>query len=292
MNSLQHYSLDDWKGILRRYRIRPRKRLGQNFLLDPKTLESVVSVAGLTGAETILEIGAGVGTLTRVLAEEADQVIAVELDDRLIPALEAVVSSFDNVKVVLGDILTLKIDDLVQADTFQVVSNIPFNITSAVIRHLLEASIVPASIVLTIQQEVAERIVAEPGSMSLLALSVQVYGSPRIAMQIPAQAFYPVPKVDSAVVRIDTHPRRIVPTAELEVLFQLARAGFGQRRKQLRNALSHGLGRQTVRIESWLDKADIPANARAQELGVEEWVRLAKNVISDGGLQVEDDRAR
>jgi 16S rRNA (adenine1518-N6/adenine1519-N6)-dimethyltransferase len=262
-------------GLLRAHGLQARKSLGQNFLSDPGVLRRIVDAAGLTGSADVLEIGPGLGSLTRYLAAAARRVVAVELDRNLLPILEEVVGPFGNVEVVQGDILDLDPARLMGASGYYVVANIPYYITSAVIRHLLEAGARPARIVLTIQREVAGRICAGPGDLSLLALSVQVYGRPSIAAQIPAGAFYPPPKVDSSVVRIDLYEQPLVPLEQLEVFFRLTRAGFSQKRKTLRNALSGGLAWATTRTEELLRAARIDPMRRAETLAIEEWQSLA-----------------
>jgi 16S rRNA (adenine1518-N6/adenine1519-N6)-dimethyltransferase len=261
-------------GLLRAHDLRASKSLGQNFLSDPGVLRRIVEAAGLNKDSTVLEIGPGLGSLTRFLALAARRVVAVELDRKLLPILEEVVGPFGNVEVVQGDILALDPLRLMGADGYSVVANIPYYITSAVIRHLLEASARPRRIVLTIQREVAGRICAGAGDLSLLALSVQVYGRPSIAMHIPAGAFYPPPKVDSSVVRIDLYEQPLVPVDQLEVFFRLTRAGFSQKRKTLRNALSGGLAWPTSRTEELLRAARIDPMRRAETLAIEEWQSL------------------
>jgi 16S rRNA (adenine1518-N6/adenine1519-N6)-dimethyltransferase len=252
---LDHPPLDI-PGLLRQHGLHPDKRLGQNFLIDPASLPKVITAADLEPDDAVLEIGAGLGNLTRCLAGLVRQVTAVEIDGRLIPLLVQVLQPFENVRVVQGDILALAPAQLFQPaleDRYQVVANIPYYITSAVIRHLLEASLPPKRICLTIQLEVAERICAASGDLSLLALSVQVYGSPRIAARIPAGAFYPSPKVDSAVVRIDLFAQPAIPHSQINTFFRLAKAGFSQKRKTLRNALSMGMmGSGAPKPSAWL----------------------------------------
>jgi 16S rRNA (adenine1518-N6/adenine1519-N6)-dimethyltransferase len=189
----------DAETLLKRYRLHAHKGLGQNFLQDPLALEEIVSAAEIQQKDTVLEIGPGLGSLTRYLAVSAKEVVAVELDEKLIPPLKATLSPYQNVHIIHGDILKLSPKDLIVEGNYLVVANIPYYITSAVIRHLLESEAKPRRIVLTIQKEVAQRICAKPGDMSLLALSVQVYGRPHIAAHIPADAFFPAPKVISAV---------------------------------------------------------------------------------------------
>jgi len=264
--------------LLRRYGIHPDKRLGQNFLVDPVALNRVIETADLGKHDVVLEIGAGVGNLTVLLAENAGSVFAVEVDDRLIPALEEVLAPFPTVKIIRGDILELNPAQIIDQPGYQVVANIPYYITSALIRHLLESRPKPGRITLTVQREVARRICAAPGDLSLLALSVQVYGEPRIMARIPAGAFYPPPKVDSAVVRIDLYPSPLIPSPILDIFFRLAKAGFSQKRKMLRNALSGGMRWSPGQTETLLLSAGIDPQRRAQTVSLEEWGKLAELV--------------
>lgn len=265
----------DVRGLLRRYGLKPDKSLGQNFLVDPASLRKVVEAAELTLQDNVLEIGAGLGSLTYDLAAVAAQVTAVEFDRRLIPALSEAVGGLPNVRLINDDILSIDLGELMNGDEYSVVANIPYAITSILIRRLMEAPDPSRLVVLTVQREVAERIVAVPGEMSLLALSVQVYGRPSIRGWIPPEAFFPRPKVDSAVLRIDAGEEPGVATELIEPIFQLARAGFAQRRKKLINALSSGLGTNREEILGWFGHAGVPADSRAQELTLESWERLA-----------------
>ena len=264
----------DVASVLRSNGLRPDKRLGQNFLHDPAALEQIVRAADIRPDDSVLEIGPGLGSLTRYLAVCARAVTAVELDASLLPVLASVLSPYTNVRVVKGDILKLSPADLVDRDDFLVVANVPYYITSAIFRHLLARPPRPRRIVLTIQAEVAERICARPGDLSLLALSVQVYGQPAIAARLPAQAFFPVPKVDSAVLRIDLYPAPLIPPERLERFFRLAKAGFSQKRKTLRNSLSAGLAISTQAAAQLLERSGIDPQRRAETLSIEEWGRL------------------
>ena len=279
----------DVPALLRQYGLRPDKKLGQNFLIDPVALEQVVAAAGELAGEVVLEVGPGLGSLTRLLAARARRVVAVELDAGLIPPLERVVSKLENVSIVAGDILELDPADLVGQPDYCVVANIPYYITSALLRHLLEAEARPDRMVLTVQREVAARICASPGEMSLLALSVQVYGQPQVTAHIPAGAFYPVPKVDSSVVRVDFYPEPRIPTPELEAFFRLAKAGFSQKRKTLRNALAAGLGWPAKRVEQMLNTASVDSRRRAETLDLDEWHRLVSAYLS--GIPQQSDVA-
>ncbi|MFZ6026540.1 MAG: 16S rRNA (adenine(1518)-N(6)/adenine(1519)-N(6))-dimethyltransferase RsmA [Chloroflexota bacterium] len=260
--------------LLRQYGLRPDKSLGQNFLVDEHALRRVVETAGITSQDDVLEIGPGLGSLTRRLCAAARQVVAVELDADLLAALQDVLAPWKNVRVVQGDILEVSPGELFERSGYKVVANIPYYITSAVIRHLLEAPVRPAHIVLTVQQEVAERIVAADGAMSILALSVQVYGRPSVAARIPAGAFYPPPKVDSAVLRIDLHAEPLIPPERLDAFFRLVKAGFGQKRKTLRNALAGGLHITGQEAEALLTAGAIDPRRRAETLDFAEWQRL------------------
>lgn len=260
--------------LLHQYGLHPRKSLGQNFLLDELALREVMDAAEITSQDVVLEIGAGLGSLTRLLAVYAGEVVAVEIDADLIPALTQVVGQYANVRIVQGDILALDPSQLVSQPGYLVVANIPYYITSALIRHLLESDPPPARIVLTVQQQVAERICATPGDMSLLALSVQVYGQPSIVVHIPPGAFYPPPNVSSAVLRVDLFNSPLIPTNLLDAFFLLIRAGFSQKRKTLRNALAGGLRVPASAVEALLNESHIDPMRRAETLSIPEWRQL------------------
>ena len=262
--------------LLKRHGLRAHKGLGQNFLQDPLALEEIVSAAEIQPTDTVLEIGPGLGSLTRYLAVSAKEVVAVELDPNLLPSLQAVLIPYSNIRLVQGDILKLSPKDLITERDYLVVANIPYYITSAVIRHLLEAEVKPRRIVLTVQKEVAERISAKPGDMSLLALSVQVYGKPRIAARIPASVFFPAPKVDSAILCVDIYPDSLIKPELLNTFFKLIKAGFSQKRKTLRNSLSSGLHISPTNAADLLTRAGIDPQRRAETLSIEEWEILSE----------------
>lgn len=266
--------------LLRRYGLRPEKSLGQNFLTDEQALRQIIQIAELSPEDYVLEIGPGLGSLTRWLAETARQVIAIELDESLFPPLQEVLRPYPNIRLIQGDILSFAPDQLLPPEAestgYLVVANIPYYLTSALIRHLIEARRKPRRLVLTVQKEVAERICAAPGSLSLLALSVQVYGEPVLAARIPAGAFYPPPKVDSAVVRVDLFPQPRLPVEQLPQFFQLAKAGFSQKRKTLRNSLAAGMHWTPQQAEAILLQAGIDPGRRAETLSLTEWERLTE----------------
>jgi len=261
---------------LKRFGLRPSKGLGQNFLQDSAALEKICEAAEITADDFVLEIGPGLGSLTRYLAASAREVLAVELDGEILPALAEILRPYKNARVIHADILKTKMSELVSAPNYIVAANIPYYITSAVIRHLLESDLQPRRIVLTIQKEVAERICATPGDLSLLALSAQVYGEPRLMAKIPAASFYPAPKVDSAILRIDMRPQPLIAKEALPRFFQLIKAGFGQKRKTLRNALAAGLHVSREEVESMLSAAGIDFMRRAETLNMDEWRLLCE----------------
>jgi 16S rRNA (adenine1518-N6/adenine1519-N6)-dimethyltransferase len=268
--------------LMRRYKLDPKRSLGQNFLADPAHLDRIVAAAELTHDETVLEIGPGLGTLTARLADAAGQVAAVELDDRLIHLLRAEFADRPHVRIVHGDILELEqaaviaqeFPKLPHPTVYKVVANLPYYITSPVIRRLLEAAHPPTAAVLMVQREVAERICAAPGDLSILAVSVQFYAVPRLLHHVPAAAFYPVPKVDSALLRLDLRAQPAVADVETGRFFTLVRAGFGQKRKQLANSLSAGLRLPKSSVQQALLAAEIDPALRAERLDLAAWGRL------------------
>jgi 16S rRNA (adenine1518-N6/adenine1519-N6)-dimethyltransferase len=264
--------------LLKQYNIRPQKSLGQNFLADHNALVKIVRDAGVSHMDRVLEIGAGLGNLTRLLAQDAHEVIAVEIDERLNFALEVVLRPFDNVRLVRGDILNIPLESLFSEGGYLVVANIPYYITSAVIRHLLEAAVRPKRIVLTIQREVAERIISRDGKMSLLSLSVQVYGEARIASEIPARCFYPSPQVDSSVLIIEVDEQPKLSDEGIRWMFRLAHAAFNQKRKMLRNSLKAIL--DEAALAAVLEGAGIDPRHRPEALSLEDWIRLAEAILA------------
>ena len=267
------------RALLKRWNLKPAKALGQNFLSDPNILHKITAAAGLTSDDVVLEIGAGLGILTARLARNAGHVIAVELDQRLLPVLRSVVAGFENVTLIQGDILALDLDTLIddEGKQYKVVGNLPYYISTAVIRHVVEARQKPQRMVITVQREVAERIVAGPGQMSLLAVSVQFYGRPQILFHIKPGSFFPAPGVQSTVLRVDLYASSRF-SVDPSTFFRVARAGFSQRRKQLRNALAAGLGRSPGEIAARLREAGVDPRRRAQALGLEDWAKIARMV--------------
>lgn len=274
-------------------RIRAKKSLAQNFLADRRYLAPMVAAAEVGPDDIVLEIGPGRGVLTRELAVRAAAVVAVELDDRLIDELHQTFAGQPHVHIIHGDILELDPAAIVFAATkatpaaaatragvadrplpiYKVVANLPYYITSAVLRHLLEAAPPPVRAVVMVQWEVAQRICATPGAMSLLAISVQYYATPQLVQRVPAAAFSPRPKVDSAILRLDVHEQPVVAVGA-ERFFDVVRAGFSQKRKQLLNCLAAGLHLPKDTVRTWLDGIGIDPTRRAETLSLDEWERV------------------
>lgn len=265
----------------------PRKKWGQHLLTDPRLLNAIADAAQVTREDTILEIGPGLGHLTRVLAARAAHVVAVEIDAVLVARLRADFANTPNITILQGDVLTATPSEWIAQATraptreFKIVANLPYYITSAILRHILESSPQPRVVVVMVQREVAQRIVAQPPQMNLLAVSVQFFAQPRIVRTIPAGAFYPRPQVDSALVRLDVFDTLPYDVPDVSRFFALVRAGFGERRKQLRNALAHGLGYAPLLVETALTQAHIHPTRRAESLSLREWVNLYRVLASE-----------
>lgn len=271
------------RSLLKRYGLTPSKGLGQNLLVDDMVLEQILMSSELQPNDLVLEVGPGLGLLTRQLAIRSRLVVAIELDHQMVALLRQELAGVPNVQIMQGDILTtdpvavllLHSGDVVGHDLhYKVVANLPYYITSAALRHLLSAVPRPEMLVLMVQWEVAERMVAKPGDLSLLGVSVQVFGRAEIVRRVPASAFYPAPKVDSAIVRIVTFPQPIVSDAELGLFFTLARAGFGQKRKQLHNSLAANTRLAHNDVLQALAQAGIAPERRAETVSLEEWAGL------------------
>jgi 16S rRNA (adenine1518-N6/adenine1519-N6)-dimethyltransferase len=262
------------KEILKKYRIFPSKRLGQSFLIDKKVLKKIVEAAELSKNDIVLEVGPGIGNLTKELAKRAKKIIAVEKDKRMVEILEETLEDFKNVKIVRADILKFPIHQL-QTTDYKLVANIPYYLTSYLIRKFLELKNKPKLIVLMVQKEVAQRICAKPPKMNLLAVSVQFYAKPKIISFVSKNCFWPRPKVDSAIIKIKPLVNAEKRLIDADLFFRIVRAGFSQPRKQLINNLSKKLKKDKKIVRDWLLKCNIPPNKRAQALSIEDWKKLA-----------------
>jgi 16S rRNA (adenine1518-N6/adenine1519-N6)-dimethyltransferase len=263
------------KRLLRQSGLRARKSLGQHFLADASVLQTIVEAAELSPADAVIEVGPGLGILTAELVRRAGNVVAVELDTKLASLLKRRLASPANLRVINADILKVNPSELLEGTSrYKVVANLPYYITSPVLRYFVEASPKPSLMVVMVQKEVGEAIVAGPGRMSLLAVSLQTYSKPRIISHVPAQCFYPQPKVDSVIVRFDLLPEPAVKVSDMGGFFDLVRAGFSSPRKQLHNSLAHSLGMKPAEITLLLEGANIDSKRRAETLILEEWARL------------------
>jgi 16S rRNA (adenine1518-N6/adenine1519-N6)-dimethyltransferase len=265
------------KSLMRQFGLKARKGLGQHFLIDETILKLIVSAAGLTPDDVVLEIGPGLGVLTRELARQAGQIIAVEIDSKLAAILRQTLAPLNNVSIINGDILSIDPTDLypTAGRSFnKVVANLPYYITSPVLRHLLEAKARPETMIVMVQKEVAETIAAGAGRMSLLSVSVQLYGEPSIVGPVPARCFHPEPEVDSAILRIEVHRQPLITAESAPGFFRLVRAGFSAARKQIVNSLALGLGLPKVEVSPLLEAAGIAPQRRAETLTIDEWISL------------------
>lgn len=264
------------KELCRIYEIKPSRTKGQNFLINEKIYDEIVEAAEINAKDTVMEVGPGLGFLTARLSKIAKKVVAVELDDKLANFLQIGLDSQDveNVEVVNQDVL--KFNPSVLEKNYKVVANLPYNITSIFLRTFLNQTNRPASLVLMLQKEVAERIIAAPGEMSMLALSVQFFTDIEIIREVKAGNFWPEPKVDSAVIRlvINENKHKDIPFSEEKAFFRLAKFGFSAKRKMLKNNLASGLKISNSEAEKLLEKVGLDIKVRAEDLSVLNWQKL------------------
>jgi 16S rRNA (adenine1518-N6/adenine1519-N6)-dimethyltransferase len=263
------------KNLLRQSGLKARKSLGQHFLINDGILNTIIEAAELSSKDTVIEVGPGLGILTAELARYAGNVIAVELDTQLASLLRRRLASLPNLRVINADILKVKPSHLLGSQSkYKVAANLPYYITSPVLRYFVEASPKPSLMVMMMQKEVGEAIVAGPGKMSLLAVSLQVYSNPRIISYVPSGCFYPEPKVDSVILRFDVLPEPAIKVADINGFFEVVKSGFSSPRKQLHNSLAHGLGLKPAEVAPFLKQVDIDPKRRAETLSLEEWAKL------------------
>lgn len=281
---MQAFSPTIIKELLAKHGLRPSKGLGQNFLIDKNALDKIIGAANLHSTDTVVEVGPGIGTLTQALSKKAKRVVTIEKDHGMVAILQETLKDIKNVEVIHGDALSYKVHKV--SKVYKVVANIPYYITSPLIRALLEAENPPTEIILMVQKEVAQRIVARPPNMSILAVSVQFYADAKIISYVPKGCFWPVPNVDSAIIAI--RPRnRAESDAESrgkinpDDFFKVVKAGFMHPRKQLAGNLSETLKVDKKGITEWLLKNNIQPAQRAETLTIEDW----KNLTNDGIIQ-------
>ena len=269
--------------VLQKHEFQFKKKFGQNFLIDPHVLDKIVDAAQITKDDFVLEIGPGIGTLTQYLCENARQVLAVEIDDKLIPILKETLQPYDNVEVLHGDILKQDIQQI--ADTYndgkpiKVVANLPYYITTTIIMELFESHVPLANVTVMVQKEVADRMKAEPGTKDYgaLSLAVQYYAKPYIAAFVPPNCFMPRPNVGSAVIRLDCLARVPVEVHNEKLMFRLIRASFNQRRKTLQNGIANSAELSFTKEQAAraIEQAGFDVRIRGEKLGLEEFARLA-----------------
>ena len=267
--------------ILHRFKLRADKKLGQNFLIDEDVVRRIVEVAELSADDTVLEVGPGIGTLTQGLAESGAEVVAVELDKRLLPVLATTLDGYDNVRVVNGDILQVDIMQTVAAPVFKVCANLPYYITTPIIFALLEKHLPMERLVAMVQKEVAERMAAKPGGREYGALSVaiQYYTDPEIACIVPPSSFIPAPAVDSAVIVCKRREKPPVEVCDEELFFRVVKAAFSLRRKMISNSLKN-MGITSEQCAKWLQLAGIDGKRRAETLSLEDFAALTNTFVA------------
>ena len=264
--------------ILNRFKLSADKKLGQNFLIDEQVVRQIVAAAELSEADTVLEVGPGIGTLTQGLAESKAQVVAVELDTRLLPVLATTLEGYDNVRVVHGDILKVDIMEEVGVPNFKVCANLPYYITTPIIFALLEKRLPMERLVAMVQKEVAERMAAQPGGKDYGALSVaiQYYTEPEIAFIVPPTSFIPAPAVDSAVIVCKRREKPPVEVCDEALFFRVVKAAFSLRRKMLSNSLKN-MGIKSEQVAKWLELAGVDGKRRAETLSLEDFAKLTNS---------------
>ncbi|MGI8912479.1 MAG: 16S rRNA (adenine(1518)-N(6)/adenine(1519)-N(6))-dimethyltransferase RsmA [Chloroflexota bacterium] len=290
MDTARRISRGSLQATLRAHNVRPSKSLGQNFLLDLDVVDASLAAANVGPDDTVLEVGPGAGVLTLALVRAARRVVAVELDRDMLRILAAVRRDHRNLELVEANIIDFPPSDLVGDDSYKVVANLPYYLTSVAIRHFLEAQHRPEVLVLLLQREVAERVCAQPNDMSMLALSVQLYAAPEILRLVPPSSFYPEPKVESALVRLTLRAEPLLPRARIPTFFLLAQAGFSDRRKQIHNSLRINLRMVTEEVTALLDAAGIDGRRRAETLSLPEWGTLVE--AAEGMPRVAEALAR
>lgn len=299
-------SLEKIKKLLQKHGVSPSKGLGQNFLISKSALKKIVGTAQSQKEDIILEIGPGLGILTQELAKKVKKVLAVEKDQKMCKILKETLNDLKNIEVIKGDILKLEIEQLfknlnLKTRNYKVVANLPYYITAPVIRKLLETKLPPKLMVLMAQKEVAQRICAKPPHpkglnltsssgakrMNLLAISVQLYAKTEIIAYISRKSFWPIPKVDAAIIKITpkyqlqkiNDHNSLVKDVRRDLFFKIVKAGFSQPRKQLVNNLSKGLRIDKIKVENWLNTCNIKPNQRAETLSLDNWILLTKKFV-------------
>jgi len=279
-DSLTHF----YRQLLRQFDVKPRKSLGQHFLIDETVLECILSAAELNPGDIVVEVGPGLGILTEGLAKQGAQVIAVELDRKLVTLLKRRLAAFPDVRIINADILRVTPRQILESKSavsalfqgYKVIANLPYYITSPLLRHFFEALPQPSEMIVMVQKEVGEAMVAKPGNMSLLSVKTQFYSKPTIVSYVPPSSFYPPPKVDSVILRLDVYSQPPIEIPNPASFFDVVMHGFSSPRKQLRNSLAHSLDMPPSQVTLLLEKTGIEGERRAETLSLEEWRELWK----------------
>ncbi|MBI2450939.1 MAG: ribosomal RNA small subunit methyltransferase A [Parcubacteria group bacterium] len=263
------------KKILAQHHIYPKKSLGQNFLINPGVLEKIIQAADLKKEDEVLEIGAGLGTLTVALARKAKKVVAIEKDKQLAQIAAGIFESenLQNIRLIQADILKLDIQSLNLAKNYALVANLPYNIASRVIQKFLDSEFQPQKMIIMVQKEVGQRILARPPDMNLLALSVQIFANAQIADYVKKGSFWPQPKVDSAILKIIPKTKKPLKK-ETKKIFKIARPAFQGKRKTILNTLSKNLSMDKAKTEIWIKKAGLNPKLRPENLSLKDWIKL------------------
>lgn len=273
------------KSLLTHYNTSAQKSLGQNFLIDPEVLDAILHAANLSKNDFVVEVGPGFGVLTLPVAELAGRVLAIETDKKILQILKAISGGYTNIDILPANVLKLESRQLFEryrlwsrarnkATQYKLVSNLPYYITSSILKQFLETDFRPALMVVMVQKEVAERIVAKAGEMSILSVSVQFFGKPEIVRIVSKDSFWPRPEVDSAILKIVPHQELPHNISNIKLFFRIVKAGFGERRKQLHNSLGGGLDLDDKLVQETLRKNRISPKTRAQDLSIEQWIKL------------------
>jgi len=275
-------SSPDAKSQLHRLGTRAKKGLGQHFLVDRGVLEKIISAAELAPSDTVIEVGPGLGILTGELVKKAANVIAIEADSKLASSLQKTFSEIPQLTVLNADVFEIDPGEIFakKRRSYKIVANLPYYIAAPILRHFLEASLKPSLMVVMVQKEVGQSIVAAPGDMSILGISVQLYGKPTIVDYVPAQSFYPQPKVDSAIVRIEVYPKPAIEVESIAGFFEIVKAGFSAPRKQIRNSLALGLQLDSAAVVELLQQVGVAPQRRPETLSLEEWAKLHRAFVS------------
>ncbi|MBN2086832.1 ribosomal RNA small subunit methyltransferase A [Candidatus Peregrinibacteria bacterium] len=268
--------LDELKTLLQSQNLWAKKGLGQNFLIDEKALNTIVSAADLQSSDNVIEVGPGTGFLTEQLIQKADRVTSVELDRDMVNILEKKFKFADNLKIINSDILNLRTKDYgLRTKQYKVVANIPYYITSPLLKHFLQSESRPTLMVVLVQKEVAEKVCGITGK-SLITIETQLYGNPEIVDIVPSSSFYPAPKVESAILKISVFDKPLIASEKLKDFLRVVKFGFSQKRKMLANSLGAGIHMKPSEVRELIVKAGIKPDCRAEDLTIEDWEKLVK----------------